>query len=74
MTQGKFSKEEAEAAIEAVTEVFDSMPKKKKIEFLGHANDIFLFLEAAKREAPSEKGDVKNSLEVKSAMAGKADT
>lgn len=74
MTQGKFSKEEAEAAIEAVTEVFDSMPKKKKIEFLGHANDIFLFLEAAKREAPSESGDVKDSLEVKSAMAGKVDT
>ena len=52
--QGEFTKEEAQATIEAVQEVMEGMSKKKKVEFIGHFNDIFLFLEAAKRVAPEE--------------------
>lgn len=53
MAQGEFTKEEAQETIEAVQEVMDGM-SKKKVEYIGHFNDIFLFLEAAKRAAPSE--------------------
>ena len=55
MAQGDFTKEEAQTTIEAFDEVFKALPKKKQAEYLGHANDIFLFLEACKRECPSEK-------------------
>jgi len=52
MAQGEFTKEEAQATIDAVNEVLEGMSKKKKMEYLGHFNDIFLFLEAAKQAAP----------------------
>lgn len=55
MAQGDFTKEEAQATIEAFDELFKATPPKKKQEFIGHANDIFLFLEACKRNCPSEK-------------------
>ncbi len=59
MTQGKFSKEEATCTITAMEEVMKAFPKNKAVNFIGHFNDIFLFLEAAKKEAPLEK-DEKN--------------
>ena len=52
MAQGDFTKEEATATEEAFKEVFDSLSKKKMMEFIGHANDIYLFLAAAKKAAP----------------------
>jgi len=55
MAQGEFTKEEAAATIEAFDEVFKALPPKKKAEYIGHANDIFLFLEACERGCPSEK-------------------
>ena len=55
MTQGKFSKEEAKECHEALDEVMKAFPKSKAGEFIGHFNDIFLFLNACIREAPSEK-------------------
>jgi len=54
MAQGEFTKEEAQETIEAVKEIAGGLSKKKKIDFIGHFNDIFLFLEAAKRAAPEE--------------------
>ena len=54
MTQGKFSKEEADSCKEALDEIMKSMSRNKCEEFIGHFNDIFLFLSAAKAEAPSE--------------------
>jgi hypothetical protein len=54
MAQGQFTKQEAEATKEAVDELFSALPRAKKAEFLGHLNDIALFLEAAKRAAPEE--------------------
>ena len=59
MTQGRLSKEEAESCREALDEIMGAMPKNKLIQFVGHFNDIFLFLEAGKRELPSEKDEVK---------------
>jgi hypothetical protein len=54
MAQGDFTKEEAQATIEAVDEMFKALPKKKQMDYLGHLNDTLLFLEACKRECPSE--------------------
>jgi hypothetical protein len=36
--------------------MFEGLPKSKKMNYLGHLNDISLFLEAAGRHAPSEAG------------------
>ncbi len=54
MAQGDFTKEEATATEEAVKEMFDALPKRKQMDYLGHLNDIYLFLGAAKKAAPAE--------------------
>lgn len=55
MAQGDFTKEEATETEEAFKEVFDALPKRRRLEFLGHANGIYLFLAAAKKKTPKEK-------------------
>ncbi len=55
MAQGEFTREEAKQTEEAFTEVFEALPKSKRLNYLGHANDIYLFLAACQRECPSEK-------------------
>ena len=55
MAQGEFTKEEASETETAFKEVFATLSKKKQMEFIGYANDIYLFLAAAKRAAPGEK-------------------
>jgi len=54
MAQGRATKEEAMKVKEAFDEVFEALPKSKRLDFIGHANDIYLFLEAAARMLPSE--------------------
>ena len=54
MAQGEFTKEEAKATQEAVDELFEGLPKTRQARYIGHLNDISLFLEAAEREAPEE--------------------
>jgi hypothetical protein len=54
MAQGEFTKEEAEETVKSVNEMFSALSKPKKIEYLGHLNDILLFIGSAKRAAPSE--------------------
>lgn len=54
MAQGDFTKEEAAQAEEAFEEVFKALPKSKQGQYLGHANDIYLFLAACKENCPSE--------------------
>ena len=54
MAQGEFTKQEAAATEEAFEELLGALPKSKKMQFFGHANDISLFLAAAKRAAPDE--------------------
>ena len=48
MAQGEFTKEEA------VEEMFEGLSKKKQGDFLGHLNDIQMFLSAAQKAAPEE--------------------
>jgi hypothetical protein len=54
MAQGKFTKEEAEQTKKAVEEMFNAIPKSRRMEYIGHLNDILLFIEAAQKAAPSE--------------------
>jgi len=63
MTQGKASKEEAISSKESLDEIMKAMPKNKIIGFIGHFNNIFLFLDAAKRILPSEKESDKTCKE-----------
>ena len=51
---GQFTKEEAQEAILTLDEIFNALSRPKQREFLGHLNQVCLFLEAAKREAPTE--------------------
>jgi len=54
MAQGEFTKEEATETEKAFGEVFEALSKPKQRAFIGHANDIYLFLDAAKKAAPGE--------------------
>lgn len=60
MAQGEFTKSEAKETAEAFEEVFGALTKRKQMEFLGHANDIYLFLDAAERAAPESVAADKN--------------
>jgi hypothetical protein len=55
MAQGEFPKQEADSVKDAAEEMFKALPQTKKRLFLGHLNDLFLFIEAAKRVAPEGK-------------------
>jgi hypothetical protein len=52
---GEFTKQEAENIKLAVDEMFKALSKSKQREFLGHLNEVFLFIEAAARNAPTEE-------------------
>lgn len=51
MAQGDFTKEEAKETAKAVGELFEAIPKGKKPGYLGHLNDIYLFLSACEQKA-----------------------
>lgn len=53
--QGQFTKEEARSVREAVDEMFRAIPTSKQVNFLGHLNDIMLFIDVAERTAPTEE-------------------
>ncbi len=57
MAQGEFTKSNAGLATEAFTEVFEALPKTKQGHFIGHANEIYLFLAAAEEAAPVGEND-----------------
>lgn len=52
MAQGEFTKEEAKQTQETVSDMFEGLPKSKKLDYIGHLNDILLFLSAAEKAAP----------------------
>lgn len=54
MAQGEFTKQEAKVTLEAVNEMFEAIAKRKQGEYLGHLNDICLFIGAAARNAPDQ--------------------
>jgi hypothetical protein len=55
MAQGEFTKQEAAATQDAVEEIFHALPKTKQVGFVGHLNDISLFIQAAAKAAPDEQ-------------------
>lgn len=57
MAQGEFTKQEAHRMADAVQELFEGIPKTRRMGFLGHLNDILLFLATAEREAPDKPGE-----------------
>ncbi len=57
MAQGEFTKQEAQRTRKAVNELFEALPKSKRFNYVGHLNDIFLFLSAAKKAAPDKPGE-----------------
>lgn len=54
MAQGEFTKYEAAETKKAVGEIFEALSGRNQTSFLGHLNDIYLFLEAAKAHAPQK--------------------
>lgn len=54
MATNRFTKEQAQVAKEALDEMYRAFSRNKQIEFIGHLNDIALFIESAQRVAPSE--------------------
>jgi hypothetical protein len=55
MAQGDFTKEETLRVREVVDEMFNAIPKTKRTGYIGHLNDIYLYLEAAGKVAPAEE-------------------
>lgn len=55
MAQGRFTKQEAEETSVSVEELFGAIPKTRRLECIGHLNNILLFLSAAKKAAPDEE-------------------
>lgn len=51
MAQGDFTKAEAKETMKAINEMFEAIPKSKRTQFIGHLNDVSLFIEAAERAA-----------------------
>ena len=52
MAQGHFTKDEAKFAADTVEEIYKALPKTKQREFLGHLNDVMLFISATGKQAP----------------------
>jgi len=57
MAQGEFTLEETEEIEKTATEVFEGIPKSRRVRYLGHMNDIYLYLGAARRHLKSMEGD-----------------
>ena len=55
MAQGEFTKQAVVACRTALEEIMEAMSKRKVPEYIGHFNDLFLFLDAAEKKAPNEK-------------------
>ena len=49
MAVGDFTKEEAD-----IEEMFEAIPKSKRIGYIGHLNEALVFVEQAKKQAPDE--------------------
>lgn len=54
MAHGEFTKEEAAETEKTVQKIMKAMSRELSLNLIGHFNDIFLFLAAAKKAAPAE--------------------
>lgn len=50
MSQSDLTKENAQNCIDAVKELCEAIPKTRQMDYIGHLNDLYLFLGACKRE------------------------
>lgn len=55
MAQGEFTKEEAQRIREVVDEMFKGVPKSRQLGFIGHLNDVLLFVSAAEKQMEKTK-------------------
>jgi len=55
MAQGEFTIEEAEQTEQAIEDMFNAIPKSKQLDYIGHLNDILLFIGAAKKALAGKK-------------------
>ena len=53
MAQGDFTKEEIAEVRISIDEMFCALSRPNKCAFLGHMNDVLLFLSAAEKHAPN---------------------
>lgn len=53
MAQGEFTKAECDHARECVETMLGMVPKSKRGDLIGELNDLYLFLDAAKKVAPT---------------------
>jgi hypothetical protein len=67
MAQGQFTHEEAKRVREAVEEMFKALTKSKQMQYVGHFNDIDLFLAAAQKIAPFEQTEPKPEPKIETA-------
>lgn len=58
MAQGDFTRAEAKIVKDIVSELFDAIPKTRRFNYLGHLNDVLLFLEACGRQIPEPEPDL----------------
>lgn len=64
MALGDFTPANAQNAYEAVDEMFKAIPKKKQGEYMGHLNEVCLFISKAKGVAEAQaEGAQKKSPE-----------
>jgi len=54
MAQGDFTKQEGQRVYEILNELFEGLPKTRRMDYIGHLNDIGLFITAAVEHAPGE--------------------
>lgn len=54
MSLGDWSKEEAGTCRELVDQMFLALPKSKRMEYIGHLNQVLIFLSEAAKHAPGE--------------------
>jgi len=52
MAIGEATKDESDVVKEAVGELFEAIPKTRRMEYFGHLNEIYLFIEATKKVLP----------------------
>jgi len=50
-----FTKQGAERAIEAAGELFEALPRSRKLDHAVALNELYLFLDAARAAAPDEE-------------------
>ena len=52
MAQGDFTKQEGRRVYEILGELFEGIPKTRRMNYIGHLNDVGLFITAAVEHAP----------------------